>query len=188
MRYYKLLYDYENDEKFISCNEGDIGDMDEYLVGDGDKLDSWADNIIFDYELEEGKELPDYLGNPYRWFLVSNKFKELMDMYLDKAVQYLPVVIRDEKGNIAESSYQVANVINAIEALDLEKSECDYLELDDQKILTVDRYVLKESALRESHILKLKEDTLPIFVSESVKNLVEENNMLGFGFLEVEVV
>ena len=38
------------------------------------------------------------------------------------------------------------------------------------------------------NIFKLKDDTIPIFVSEKFKNIVEENSLIGFQFLEVKVV
>ena len=32
MKYYKLSYDYENDDDYVNCDVGVIGDMDEYSV------------------------------------------------------------------------------------------------------------------------------------------------------------
>lgn len=33
MKYYKLSYDYENDDDYVNCDVGVIGDMDEYSEG-----------------------------------------------------------------------------------------------------------------------------------------------------------
>ena len=39
MKYYKLIYDYDNDNDYINCNVVDLLNMDEYIVsnllGDG---------------------------------------------------------------------------------------------------------------------------------------------------------
>ncbi len=38
------------------------------------------------------------------------------------------------------------------------------------------------------NLFRLKNDAIPIFVSEKFKNIVEENSLIGFQFLEVKVV
>jgi len=69
----------------------------------------------------------------------------------------------------------------------LEKSVYDEFKLDDNIIISIEKYALKRNPIEDHHIFKLKDDTIPTFVSEEIKNIVEENNFLGFDFLEVRV-
>lgn len=187
MKYYKLMYDYERDNEFISCTKGYIGDMDEYIVGNGEKIEKWEGNVEFAYDSNAEGVLPDYLGNPYRWLIVSSKFQEITRPFISNDVQYLPTLIKNYNGDIEKLNYQVANVVTVIEAIDFSKSIYDYFELDNERILSIEKYAIKENCVKGYHIFKLKEDTLPTFVSEQIKMLIEENNMLGFAFLEVEL-
>ncbi|WP_423237339.1 imm11 family protein [Clostridium tetanomorphum] len=54
--------------------------------------------------------------------------------------------------------------------------------------MSVEKYALKKERIQNHHIFKLKGDTIPVFVSERVKDIIVSNNLLGFAFLEVKVV
>lgn len=53
MKYYKLSYDYENDDDYVNCNVGVIGDIDEYSVSCGNYINDWSE-VRFKYNSEEG--------------------------------------------------------------------------------------------------------------------------------------
>jgi hypothetical protein len=186
MKYYKLVYDYENDDNYINCSIGNIGNMNEYITSNGTMINDWG-NVVFEYNAEEGSVLSDYVANVYRWLIVSNKFCSLTKKVLLNEVQYLPIKIEDVVSKTENSTYQVANILNVVDALDLKNSKYDVFELDGEKILTVEKYALKESEIKGHHIFRLKDDTIPIFVSEKIKNIIELDEMLGFAFLEVNV-
>lgn len=186
MRYYKLIYDYENDENYINCNIGNIGIIDEYATSNGRKIDVW-DEVIFQYNASEGNILSDYVANVYRWLIVSNKFKILTDKLLLNQVQYLPIKLIEAKSKEENLSFYVANIICVVDALDLESSKYDIFELENEKIISVQKYALKQSKIENSHIFRLKDDTIPIFVSEEIKTIIQKNSLLGFAFLEVDI-
>ena len=71
--------------------------------------------------------------------------------------------------------------------MDFENSKYDIFEVKDQRVLSVRKYALKKSKVQGHHIFRLKNDTIPIFVSEEIKTIVETNNLLGFSFWEVFV-
>ena len=187
MHYYKLIYDYENDDKYINCNIGNIGDIDEYATSKGAKINAWED-VTFQYNSTEGDVLSDYISNVYRWLIVSGRFKELTEKLLCNQVQYLPVKLIDFVSKKVTNSFYVANIISVVDALDLENSKYDIFELDDEKIISVQKYAIKRSKIKENHIFRLKDNTIPIFVSEKIKNIIEENGLSGFDFLEVDVI
>ena len=70
----------------------------------------------------------------------------------------------------------------------MENSKYDVFELDDEKIISVEKYALKSSEIVDKHIFRLKDDTIPIFVSETLKKVIEDNDFIGFEFLEVDVI
>ena len=103
-------------------------------------------------------------------------------------IQNLPVTLFDVFEKCKNESYSVLNVLDVIDAIDLEHSDYDVLKLGDKKINFVKKYALKKKAIEGHDIFRLKNDTIPLFISERVKNAIEENQLLGFDYLEVKVV
>ena len=188
MRYYKLIYDFENDDDYIGCTASDTVNLNQYIVCEGNKIEIWNDEITFDFNPDEGKVATDYLGNSYGWLIFSGNFINETNNLINESIQYLPITIRDKKNNTKLLGYHVANVYKVIDALDLENSKYDLFELDDEKILSVEKYALKKEVIEGYNIFKLENDTIPTFISEDLKNKIEENNLTGFQFLEVKVV
>lgn len=186
MRYFKLIYDYENDDNYVNCNIGNIGDIDEYITINGKKINEWK-KIAFEYNSSEGYILTDFIANLYRWLIVSKKFVNVSNNLIKEQVQYLPVKIIDKIANIENNSYFVANIVTILDALDMKKSKYDIFEVDTNKIISVEKYVLIEDKIVNKHIFRLKNDLIPIFVSEKIKQIIEDNKLLGFAFLEVDV-
>ena len=187
MKFYKLMYDYKNDKNYINCKIIEKGIIDEYLVSEGRYITEWPE-ILFGYDASEGKQKTDYIANLYRWLIVSDKFYSLInDLFPDLNVQFLPVKMFEIKEKDCEESYKVLNILDVVDALDLEQSIYDVFELGDEKIYSVSKYALKKDAVKGKDIFRLKDDTIPIFVSESIKTMIENNNLKGFDFLEVPV-
>ena len=187
MRYYKLIYDYEQDDNYANCDVASIGNMDEYITISGKEIKQWG-RVVFEYDSTEGNVLTDYLANPHRWFVVSENFCNKTQKILENQVQFLPVKVIDRFSGIEVDSYFVANIVTVIDALDLDNSKYDVFELDDEKIISVEKYALKSSEIVNRHIFRLKDDTIPIFISETLKKVIEDNDFTGFEFLEVDVI
>ena len=133
MRYYKLIYDYEQDDNYANCDVASIGNMDEYITISGKEIKQWG-RVVFEYDSTEGNVLTDYLANPHRWFVVSENFCNKTQKILENQVQFLPVKVIDRFSGIEVDSYFVANIVTVIDALDLDNSKYDVFELDDEKI------------------------------------------------------
>lgn len=187
MKYYKLIYDYENDDNYINCSIGNIGDIDEYVTSNAAFIKEWH-SVIFKYNSVEGSIMSDYVANVYRWLIVSEDFCSFMEKAVSNTnIQYLPVKLVDATSGVENETYKVANILNVVDALDLEHSQYDVFEMDDEKIISVEKYALKAAEVKGQDIFRLKNDTIPIFISERIKKLIEEHGLIGFAFLEVAV-
>ena len=185
MKYYKLLYDYEHDDEYINCTKGNIGNMNEYIVSSGTYIDDWK-NLKFEYDSTEGSIMSDYAANIYCWLLVSNTFCELLLKSDIKAnLQFLPVELVDVFSGNIDDGYRVLNILDVIDAIDLKHSKYDVFKLDGEKIIMVEKYALKEEVVKAYDIFRLKNDTIPIFVSEKIKKIIQKNKLSGFVLREV---
>ena len=188
MRYYKLVYDFDNDDDYVilkSNSEMDIYDDD---ISNGKCISYWNIDTKFEYNEVEGKILSDYLAADNGWIVVSDRFCRIMSELFEGAVQYLDVVVANKTTNEEYNTFKVLNVINHLNALDLDNSKYDVFEYGDNKVLSVEKYVLKKSILKNLHIFKLSDETIPVFVSESVKKLIENSFLTGFQFVEVKTI
>lgn len=188
MRYYKLLFDYENDTDKVLCYTNPINAIDQYCVQLGRLIDSWDDDFTLYYNPDEGNVFTDYLGNSLGWFIISTRLKKVLEKIEVKGVQYLPITIKNIKDLSSTNEYYVANVCNMCNGLDFDNSKYDEVNVDkEQKTLFIEFHVLKIEKITGMHIFKLNEDQFPIFISEQVKHQIEDNNISGCDFLEVKV-
>jgi hypothetical protein len=189
--------DEQNNKKYryamINIDETSLG-FDRYDVTSGIPFAEWNENIIATYEYKKGYPITDYALNILAWFTVTERFiKLLIDLKIE-GLQFHSIKLRClNKDNLDVTVYLV-NILNVIEvaAIDLEKSKYFYYELDDrEKVLSVREYCLKHSLIKDSDIFRIQESmfyTSSIFISEKVKNAIEENGITGCVFSEVEVV
>ncbi|QEH70627.1 hypothetical protein QTL86_22710 [Cellulosilyticum sp. ST5] len=187
MKYYELIYDYEHDKGWVGCKSAKSSNVNQYIVCKGEKVAQWPEEVMFEYNSKEENIFTDYLHNAKGWLIVSKQFRILIRTLIEEEVQYLPVKIKDVVTQEVVTDYQVANIIDVLEALDLEHSDYSYITAKDIKLLSVKKYGLKAEVIKGHHIFKLKESIMPIFVSEVFKKEIETNKLSGFSFLEVKV-
>lgn len=188
MKYYKLLYDYENDDFYINCDEPCIGDLDEYCVKKGIPLEKWQ-NVSFKYDSREGNVLSDYAANSLTWLVISKKcYQSIQKIIADNGVQFLPVQLIDRSEIQRPINYYVSNVVDMVEdAIDMEKSKYTMFGSGDNKVVSFLKYVLRKEVIKGHHIFKLKEAPFSVFVSEQIRASIIQNGMTGFDFLEIAV-
>lgn len=189
MKYFKLLYDYNNDTDAICCESNELYDVDRYDVEKGIFINNWDDGITFYYDPQEGDRETDYLGNDLGWLIISEKLKLVLENHKIMGIQYLPIKVKNKLDSKQLNNYYVANIYNLVDALDLQKSDYSIFELDEnEKIFSVKVHVLEEEKLKGLDIFRLKEDHIPKFVSKNIVNLIKENDITGFEFIEVSIV
>lgn len=186
MRFYKLLMDGSDDRDVVAyCT--DTKGFEQYELSEGKYIHNWDREITFYFDPKEGERLTDYLANNLGWFIVSERFKAILEE-IDDGIQYLPINLVSKGENKILKGFSIANILNVVDALDLENSDYIVFELDGESIYSVRKYALRKETIQSKHIIKLKGDEIPIFISEELKELIERNNITGCDFLEVKVV
>ena len=188
MKCYKMIYDFENDDDNVIVRSDSFLDYYHYNILDGECINDWNKNTKLCYSEDEGNVFTDYLAMDKGWILVSNKFYNIMHEIIDDSVQFLNIMIEDKKTGNENSSYRVLNVTKHLNALDFDNSVYDIFEVEDEKIISVEKYALKKNLVENNNIFKLENEPIPVFVSEKFKQIVEENRLTGFYFSEVKVV
>lgn len=188
MRYFKLFMDDTNDDDVVAFCHEDHG-FESYELDEAKEIQGWDNPINFYYDPEEGNRKTDYLGNDEAWFMISPKFKSVIDQVGGTNVQYLPVNVINEKDG-STHQYYVANILETVDALNLEHSDYFTTELDDgRKVYSITKYAIDEKAAEGHHLFKLKKyNVIPFFISERLRDEILSNGITGCDFLEVRVV
>jgi hypothetical protein len=186
MRYFKLMEDYGGEDDVV-CRIEDTCEFEQYDLKLGNFINNWNADMTFYFDLQEGIRFTDYLSNDMGWFLISKRFRNIIEELGVKA-QFLPVNLVNLENNQRLDEYVVVNVLDVVDAINLDRSTYTVFEMEDEKIYNITLYALNENPINGKHIFKLKGKEIPIFVSQTFKQLVEENNITGCDFLEVEVV
>jgi hypothetical protein len=193
MKYYKLMMDYNGtkEEDMVCYVEEDFSQkygIDNYDIYDCKYIDNWNKNFTFYYNHFNGSVPNDYLATDLGWLIVSEGCRKILSEMKVTNVQFLPVKIKSQHDGNEMDGFCLVNVIGETDALNLNFSDYSYFELDGEKILNVRKYAVNKNAVEDLHIFRLKDDTIPVFVSESVKKAFDKNKINGFDFLEIKVV
>jgi len=185
VKYYKLMTDFSSNEDVV-CTIADLQGIQKFDVLKGKPAVHWNENVTFEYNAADGSVLTDYLANDMGWFLVSEAFKTAIQQTAEGQVEFLPVKLVETQTR-QTVIYYVVNVTKVVDALDLDHSDHTFFEANNIRVLSVKKYTLLEGAIGDANIFKLLGDEIPVFVSESVRNRIEESKLTGCKFLEVGI-
>lgn len=186
MNYFTLQYDmkkYENSGVMAYHNK--VYDFNMYDATSGNYINKWDKRETFTFSKSDGSELTDYICNDFGWIIVSDNFKKTFENEGMTGIQFLQVSVVNKDNDIDVGIYYVANIINLIAAVDMEKSE--YFEILPDRYSFVS-FVLKEEAIRGFDIFRLKEYDVQAFSSEKFKKMIKNNKLTGFNFNKVKIV
>jgi hypothetical protein len=148
------------------------------LVGDSDSPTTLSDVLLTGFELE----------------VLSPRLVSLLaDMGIQN-VQYLPITIIDHETKRKETSYRIANILGAIDCLDLKNSQHSLAPDDSSVVLSVSKFrihtgkIVALPGMREPPLLfRLGEFKRHILVHESVKEACTKAKISGLDFTPPEV-
>lgn len=122
--------------------------------------------------------------------IISEKFKEFITSFSEleyKNLEFIPVLF-DPKHKLP--NYYLMNILNNIPCFDYEKSVFSRLPIDifpDQQhiVHNIQKVVLKDELVGQRNIFRIAEYRVPIYITEKLKNAMEEEGFTGFEFKEV---
>ena len=189
MKFFRLIFAFNeaDDANYVSCNAGQIHGLSEYSAMEGKSLQTKWPLVTLPYNTKEGSVFSDYLHNVYGWLLVSDRFIHCVKPFAEEAVEYLDITILNSSTGQERTDYKVANVIDVVDALDLDNSVYDTYVAAGKEFKVIRKFSLKFPAVQNHHIFKLPCEPASVFVSEEIKNIIEKHSMTGFDFIPVQL-
>jgi len=137
-------------------------------------------NVEFYYSSKVSNLESDYLLNVKRWPIIHKKVQKEFERLSIEGIQFLPIKLIDVVTNEVNENYVVMNILNFIEAYDLNKSIYKYNEKYDYYTFLPHETYLNSKVCEQYDIFRCLKSVSAIYVSEKVKVLTEDNNWIGF--------
>lgn len=153
-----------------------------YLIKDGKELSDLPE-IKFYYSSKVSKLKTAYLlSHRDDWPIIHQIVKDEFDVQGITNIQYIPITLVDIDTEEEIHEYYAMNILNHIEAIDLEKSEYDY-DAEFDKYWFMPRSIYLDPSICEGHdIFRASKDPMSLYVSQKIKNIITVNNWTGFSF------
>lgn len=167
----------------------------DYVIDDFDATVFWRGETLDDIQqlsrvtllADSDGELPDLMGNPLSWHIVSARLKSHVEAYAGAdAIQFIPVVLTTQSDGRTVGGFDIMNVTQCVSALDGDQSS--FTETTDGRIRIVHKFVLRASALGGLHVFRLTEFRNAVFFSDELARSMNGCGFKGVAFLRCDVV
>jgi len=191
--WYKLIW-WDNTVEFpYVSNLDDLKGFDDWHLTCGETISNWNDQAWIqctnpEYDGNPDDVLANHLGVP----IYSSRLRQALEWGGIAGIQYLPIHVLHRDGSEIPG-YRVANFLNKVKALDLERSQYT-LNPDDYfiperrgQIFTLDEVVLKRDPLAGLDIIRLEEYFTFEAASERFKEAFEAARCTGYSFRKLAI-
>lgn len=137
--------------------------------------------VQFSDNFPDARKLYDFQENTLSAFIVSEKVRKVLESLGITNAEYLPVDIKDHKGQVIGKNYAILNLLGAEDAIDLEKGEYEWDSLDKDQIGQITRLALKEKGIRPgAKMFRCSKELRLVLINEEVHEAFKKAGLTGF--------
>ena len=124
MEYYPWLVEDEDDSLAGIFDFPRIIEKKGYLLNIGVSVKEWfPDDLVIDFDKSKGDKLSDSIPNYSTKMVISAKLKSILEEKSDAQFEYFPVRLRNKKNKLIEEPYFMANLLDTVERVNMNKSK-----------------------------------------------------------------
>jgi hypothetical protein len=161
----------------------------------GVELTKWHGEISATYMFQDCAPVNDYVGNDLAWFLISERFMDLLVSLEIQGLMFHALNVRCTNREGCDFTAYVCNILTCIDesAIDLERSKYFIMDIPEvverygRPIIHVSHCVLKHEMVEGLDIFRTNNSGV-IYMSERVKKAIKKSGITGCAFREIEVV
>ncbi|MBX2924705.1 MAG: hypothetical protein KF746_21060 [Chitinophagaceae bacterium] len=170
--YCRIFIDIRESDAFVTSLK--FPEKEKNKLTTGELID---EKVNIDVELKnKTKNYPDLMGDTMRNLIISEKFKQLLELIEEpKKIQFIPVDVSGKK-------YFLLNILNVISCFNWEQSK--YTTFSNPKVLDeVTHLVLNKEPLKGVNIFRMKEEPFPVFISRKLHDALVDYGITGVEFI-----
>ncbi|MFY2560308.1 imm11 family protein [Corallococcus terminator] len=143
--------------------------------------------VSFSKNYPDDRNLYDFQPNLMSTLLVSGRARKLIESLELTNAEWLPVVVKDHKGNVVGPDYAFLNLQGAEDAIDMDRSKYRMNAIDKEQIDRVKDLVLKHDAISpQAKMFRCTMERRLILIREDVHDAFEQAGLTGFKVYEAE--
>jgi hypothetical protein len=176
----------------LVAEEGDVGDFEDE-VDIAREIEGWPGSgwVRVGPKGQDG-DPDDVLQTCFPFPIYSPRLCKSLEEGGIAGIQYLPIRVIRRSGD-ALVGFCIANILNCVAALDMERSiiqrfpQDDFLPQRRGRVRAIKGPVLLRAALAPYDIIRLEGYTPPIYVSERFVRIFEAGGFTGYSFREITI-
>jgi hypothetical protein len=131
------------------------------------------EKLTFNFDAKKSELMTyDILENDYRFIIVNDRVREVLNRFASKDLEYLEPTILCADGEL--SGYYVLNIMSRVSGINKEKSKCEFCVVDPNDIAGfepgIGGMVYNHDCLGKHHIAKEREFGSFVLVSQELKD------------------
>ncbi|NTX38169.1 hypothetical protein HUA78_27355 [Myxococcus sp. CA033] len=143
--------------------------------------------VSFSDNYPDARDAQDFQPNLMSDLLVSGRARKLIESLEVTNAEWLPVVLKDHKGNVVGPDYAFLNLQGAEDAIDLERSVFRMNAIAKDQISRVKKLVLKHDAISpQAKMFRCTMHRRLILIREDVHVAFEQAGLTGFKVYNAE--
>ena len=126
--------------------------------------------------------------------VVSEKFKDVMADFANDLVflEFIPIRFTNLTGKDKLPNYYFLNILENIPCFDWDKSiytryPKDIFPEHQHLVRKIEKLVINRKRIEERNIFRMKEKRIPVYISQYLKEVIEQRNLIGMVFTEIDI-
>ncbi|MFY2560305.1 imm11 family protein [Corallococcus terminator] len=143
--------------------------------------------VSFSDNYPESRNLYDFQPNLMSALLVSGRARKVIESLGVTNAEWLPVVLKDQEGNVVGPDYAFLNLLGAEDAIDMDRSVYDMNFIVKDQIGLIEKLALKSGTIHpQAKMFRCTTYLRLILISEDVLAAFEQAGLTGFKVYEAE--
>ncbi|ATB44483.1 imm11 family protein [Corallococcus macrosporus] len=143
--------------------------------------------VTFSDNRPDARDLHDFQPNLMSGLLVSGRARKLIESLGVSNAEWLPVIVKDHKGNVVSPDYAFLNLQGAEDAIDMERSVYRMNAIAKDQIGRVKKLALKYEAISpQAKMFRCTMERRLILIREDVHAAFVQAGLTGFKVYEAE--
>lgn len=137
-------------------------------------LDDIPEELVYGLDINSGVKLTDSIRNPLSLYFVSDRLKVVLEKHSDN-IEFHKISLLNHKGKKTKKEYYLANTLELIDCLDLEKSEYVTSNVDNESFSYLKKVVFKEGGIPEGlELFRIKQYPDAMMVTEKLAKIIRQ--------------
>jgi hypothetical protein len=143
--------------------------------------------VQFSDNYPDNRKLYDFQTNTLDNFIISDRVRKLLESLEISNAEYLPVDIKDHKGQVVGKDYAILNLLGGEEAIDMEKSVYKMDSLEKDQIGRIKKLAINEKGIRpDAKMFRCTKERRLVLIREDVHDAFKKAGLTGFKVYKAE--